>query len=87
MPDDTAPFRASSVYRNEIMVFNIPDYGHTLLNDFFVAGGAFRHAVFKSPTEIAALPQKVVINCTGYGARALWKDETITRRSAARSRA
>ncbi len=26
----------------------------------------------------ARLPQKVVINCPGYGARALWKDETIT---------
>jgi len=23
------------------------------------------------------LPQTVVVNCTGYGARALWKDETI----------
>ena len=28
------------------------------------------------PREIAALGKKVVINCTGYGARALWKDET-----------
>ena len=78
MPSDAAPFRASAVYRNEIMVFNISDYGHTLLNDFFLAGGAFHHAEFHSPSQIAALPQKVVIDCTGYGARALWKDETIT---------
>ena len=24
------------------------------------------------------LPEKVIVNCTGYGARALWKDETVT---------
>ena len=23
------------------------------------------------------MPQKVIVNCTGYGARALWKDESI----------
>ena len=30
------------------------------------------------PREIAALGKSVAINCTGYGARALWKDETVT---------
>ena len=60
------------------MVFNISDYGHTLLNDFFIAGGQFKHANFHAPWQIAALGKSAVINCTGYGARALWKDETIT---------
>src|SRR5262249_8354882 len=60
------------------MVFNISDYGHTLLNDFFIAGGQFKHANFHAPSQIAALGKSAVINCTGYGARALWKDETIT---------
>jgi len=61
-----------------MMIFNISDYGHTLLNDFFIAGGQFRHADFQTPRQIADLGRKVVINCTGYGARALWKDETLT---------
>jgi FAD dependent oxidoreductase len=74
---DATPFRAASVARSEIMIFNIADYGHTLLNDFFTAGGQFRHAAFHAPSQIAALGKKVVINCTGYGARALWKDETL----------
>ena len=74
---EAAPFRASAVYQTEIMVFNIADYGHTLLNDFFTAGGQFRHADFHSPSEIAALGKRAVINCTGYGARALWKDESV----------
>ncbi len=77
VPVEATPFKATSVARNEIMVFNIADYGHTLLNDFFIAGGQFRRADFKAPSQIAALRQKVVINCTGYGARALWRDETL----------
>jgi glycine/D-amino acid oxidase-like deaminating enzyme len=59
------------------MIFNISDYGHTLMNDFFIAGGRFQHADFQAPAQIAALGRKVVINCTGYGARALWKDDTL----------
>ena len=74
---EAAPFRASAVYQTENMVFNIADYGHTLLNDFFTAGGQFRHADFHSPDEIAALGKPAVINCTGYGARALWRDESV----------
>jgi len=78
LPADTTPFKGASVSRSEIMIFNIADYGHTLLNDFFIAGGQFRRAEFHAPWQIAALGKKVVINCTGYGARALWKDETLT---------
>lgn len=77
VPADATPFKAAAVARNEIMIFNIADYGHTLLNDFFIAGGRFRRAEFQSPHQIAALGQKVVINCTGLGARALWRDETL----------
>lgn len=77
VPADATPFRATSVARSEIMVFNIADYGHTLMNDFFIAGGRFRRADFRAPSQIVALGKGVVINCTGYGARALWKDETL----------
>jgi D-amino-acid oxidase len=49
-----------------------------LLDDFFIAGGQFEHADFHAPSQIAALGKGVVIDCTGYGARALWKDETVT---------
>jgi hypothetical protein len=49
VPADATPFKATSVSRNEIMVFNIADYGHTLMNDFFIAGGQFRRAEFQAP--------------------------------------
>ena len=77
VPADATPFKATSVSRNEIMAFNIADYGHTLMNDFLIAGGQFRRADFRAPSQITALGKRVVINCTGYGARALWKDDTL----------
>ena len=49
VPADATPFKAASVARSEIMIFNIADYGHTLLNDFFIAGGQFRRAEFQAP--------------------------------------
>jgi len=73
----STPFDVPFVYRSESMMFNIADYGHTLMSDFFAAGGQFRRMEFNSPAELGALPEKVVINCPGYGARALWKDESI----------
>jgi D-amino-acid oxidase len=78
VPIEATPFKGTSAARNEIMIFNIAGYSHTLLNDFFIAGGQYRHAEFRTPSQIAALGHKVVINCTGLGARALWKDETLT---------
>jgi hypothetical protein len=74
---DATPFEATSVSRSQIMIFNITDYGQTLMNEFFKAGGQYQRADFQSPAEIAALGKKVVINCTGYGARALWQDDTL----------
>ena len=77
VPIDATPFKGTSAARSEIMVFNIAGYAHTLMNDFLVAGGQYRRADFRSPGQIAALGHKVVINCTGLGAKALWKDETL----------
>jgi glycine/D-amino acid oxidase-like deaminating enzyme len=42
-----------------------------------VEGGKIERVEFHSPSELGQLTQKVVINATGYGARALWNDESI----------
>jgi glycine/D-amino acid oxidase-like deaminating enzyme len=55
----------------------VADYSRQLLNDFLIAGGTIETREFHSPQELAALQQRVVINCTGYGARQLWGDESI----------
>jgi glycine/D-amino acid oxidase-like deaminating enzyme len=77
MPPGSTPFPTPYVQRSESMQFNVADYGHTLMNDFLVAGGRFRRMEFHSPSELTQLEEKVVINCPGYGGRALWKDESI----------
>ena len=78
LPPGSTPFPTPTVRRSEAMMFNIADYGHTLIADFLAAGGAIRTMEFHAPGELALLKEKVVINCPGYGARALWKDESIT---------
>jgi len=77
MAPGSTPFQAPFVRRTSSMQFNIADYGHTLMSDFLLAGGKIERREFHTPADIAALPEKVVINCPGYGGRALWKDESI----------
>jgi glycine/D-amino acid oxidase-like deaminating enzyme len=75
-PGDT-PFPTPYVRRSEALMFNIADYGHTLMNDFLIAGGRIQRMEFHTPADLNLLKEKVVINCPGYGGRDLWKDESI----------
>jgi len=75
-PGDT-PFRAASVRRRSIPVFNIASYSQMLMTQFRLAGGRIEHREFHDPGQFADLPEKVVINCTGYGARALLRDDSV----------
>src|SRR5215472_6462172 len=77
IPARMHPFPTKYVWRNTSLTFNVADYSRQLMNDFMIAGGAIETREFHSPQEFAALPQRVVINCTGYGARQLWADESI----------
>ncbi len=78
LPQGATPFDVPFIYRSEALVFNIAGYSHQLMSDFLAAGGQIRRREFQAPSELAELKEKVVINCPGYGARALWKDESIT---------
>ncbi len=60
------------------LTFNIAALSHRLMSDFLIGGGRIEPMIFHTPADLARLPQPVVVNCTGYGARALWRDETIT---------
>jgi glycine/D-amino acid oxidase-like deaminating enzyme len=77
VPIESTPFRSDHARRSETLTFNIANLGHTLMTDFLLAGGKFERREFHAPSEYARLKEKVVINCPGYGARALWKDESI----------
>ena len=77
LPPGSHPFPTRYARRNSSLTFNIAGYSRQLITDFLVEGGRIERIEFHSPSELSQLPQKVVINATGYGARALWKDETI----------
>ncbi len=77
LPAGSHPFPTRYARRDSTLTFNIADYSRQLVNDYLVEGGKIEHAEFHAPSELSQLSQKVVINATGYGARALWKDESI----------
>jgi len=78
LPDGRNPFPTDYASRSSAMMFNLTDYARLLMSDFLANGGTIETRQFDSPTQLAELPQKTLINATGYGARALFRDETIT---------
>jgi glycine/D-amino acid oxidase-like deaminating enzyme len=64
--------------RNTQLMFNLPAYTRTLLADFSANGGKIEIAEFHAPAEFARLKEKTLVNATGFGARALFGDQSVT---------
>ena len=77
LPPGTTPFPTKIVRRTTSLTFNVADYARQLMTDFLIAGGTIETREFHSPQELTALPQRAIIDCTGYAARQLWSDESI----------
>ena len=71
------PFRAPYARRFTTMTFNIASYQRLLMDDFLREGGEIETREFFHPREFGALREAVVVNCTGYGARALLGDDSV----------
>jgi glycine/D-amino acid oxidase-like deaminating enzyme len=52
-------------------------YLNALLRDFYIAGGKIVVKEFRDRREVARLPESVIFNCTGLGARALFGDQEL----------
>jgi glycine/D-amino acid oxidase-like deaminating enzyme len=52
-------------------------YLSALLRDFYIADGRVVVKEFRSHEEIMRLPEPIVFNCTGLGARALFNDQKL----------
>ncbi|GAB3163755.1 FAD-dependent oxidoreductase [Telluribacter humicola] len=72
------PFKAEYVTRRSNMIFNIPTYLRHHLNDFLMFGGKVKIHEIKKLEDIDALPEKVVVNCMGLGAKPVFNDEELT---------
>jgi glycine/D-amino acid oxidase-like deaminating enzyme len=77
LPAGSHPFPTARARKSASMQFNIAAYARLLADEFLLGGGKIETMTFHTPANLAVLRQKVVVNCTGYGARALWKDESI----------
>ena len=52
-------------------------YLSALLRDFYVAGGSMVVKEFHGREELMRLPEPIIFNCTGLGARALFNDQKL----------
>lgn len=72
------PFDVPYVYRRDSMLIEPAIYLNALMRDFYIAGGRIVVREFRDRRELLALPQKLIFNCTGLGAGALFGDPEIT---------
>jgi glycine/D-amino acid oxidase-like deaminating enzyme len=59
------------------MLIEPQTYLNALLRDFYVAGGKVFVKEFHDRRELLRLPEQVIFNCTGLGARALFNDQKL----------
>jgi len=70
-------FGARYLRRATPMMFNLSVYARMLMSDFIANRGKIEIAEFHTPSDLASLRQRTVINATGYGARALFDDQSV----------
>jgi glycine/D-amino acid oxidase-like deaminating enzyme len=75
---DQHPFPVPYVRRVNMMMFNIPAYSQALLQEFFGRGGEMAMREFSSPSQFQDLPEKTIVHATGYAAKALMRDASLT---------
>jgi len=71
------PFPSEYVQVLSTMFIEPSIYLNTLLRDFYIAGGRIRRMMFATPSQLATLPELVIVNCTGLGARELFGDREL----------
>jgi glycine/D-amino acid oxidase-like deaminating enzyme len=68
------PFPVDEMVRYQTMYVETGRFLQTLTRDVLRAGGKIQVRRLGTPADVAALPEKLVFNCTGLGARELFGD-------------
>jgi glycine/D-amino acid oxidase-like deaminating enzyme len=71
------PFGPGSVVRYDTLYIEPGRYLRQLLRDIRTDGGAIRVQRFDSPAALSGLPESLIFNCTGLGARDLFGDQEL----------
>ncbi|MEO8132406.1 MAG: hypothetical protein ABI831_00270 [Betaproteobacteria bacterium] len=74
---DEHPFAADNVVRFDTLYVETGRFLRTLMRDIQIGGGRFAVRRFGSLADISALPEGLVFNCTGLGARDLFDDAEL----------
>ena len=74
---DEHPFPLDSVIRYDTLYVETGRYLRQMVRDLQVAGGKIEVRRFAGPSDIAALPERLIFNCTGLGSRDLFGDQEL----------
>ena len=75
---DEHPFPTRYARRVATMFIEPPRYLRALLRDFRIAGGRVVVGEIADRGQLAALPEPIIANCTGLGAKTLFGDDALT---------
>ena len=75
---DEHPFPTRYARRVATMFIEPPRYLRALLRDFRLAGGRIVVGEIADRRQLAALPEPIIANCTGLGAKTLFGDDALT---------
>jgi D-amino-acid oxidase len=78
LPRDRHPFAASYVSRFATMLIEPPVFLPAITRDFLQRGGRIHVREFRDLRDLFQLEEKVVVNCAGLGAHALFGDSELT---------
>ena len=79
LPGSQTPFSGYEYARQfDTMLIEPPIYLPAMMEDFRIANGKIVVRELQTPQEVASLPEKLVFNCTGLGAKALFNDAELT---------
>lgn len=71
------PFPVDNLSRYDTIYVETGRFLSQLLEDIQIAGGKVEVRSFATPADIAALPERLLFNCTGLGSRGLFGDEEL----------
>ncbi|WP_374405704.1 FAD-dependent oxidoreductase [Pelagerythrobacter sp.] len=68
------PFAPRDTATGQGMVFNVASYADRLAQLFMLRGGRMIRRAFPDRAAALALGEPVIVNCMGFGAKAIWAD-------------
>lgn len=78
LPPSENPFPYPWVRQFDTMLIEPNTYLPAVMQDFLIAGGRIEVHEIRNLADLQTLPQNVIVNCTGLGAKTLFGDEELT---------